>query len=293
MKSSLNYLGIYGNNSERPAGICMESIAKTSKLYDWKIKPHLHHDLFQFFIIKEGSGTLLLGAETKSFEGPCFFIIPKNTLHGFEFNPDIRGRVITIPDLYLEQLFREDYRIFELVDRVHLWPLDLAKAIDKSIFDLLIHCDWEYATDLPGKELLVQTYIVQLFIFISRLPALEAIPGHEKLTDRASLRFFREFLQLIRTEEAPSRKSIGAYAAMINISSNRLNRICNVIAGKSSKDILSEYVLNEAKTLLKTSVQTISEISYQLHFESPAYFTRFFKNKTGYSPSEFKLQQGK
>jgi len=44
----------------------------------------------------------------------------------------------------------------------------------------------------------------------------------------------------------------------------------------------------EAKRNLSFSKKSIKEISYELGFEDPAYFSRFFKNHTGAGPQEFR-----
>lgn len=287
MVEKTDYRGIYGSKSEPINEICMEPISKISMLYNWKIRQHIHSSLYQFFIIKEGTGFICQGEQKYTFAGPCFFIVPKNVDHGFEFSSGTRGRVITIPDYFLESMLQEDdYNVFELFGNIQLWSLALDRDIDKAIYNLLHECDWEYKGNLPGKKLLIRTYIVQLFVLIGRLP-IGNISGAQ-VKDKSARKIFRQFVQLIRKEDAPVRKSIGEYAYMLNITAGHLNRICKMIAGKSSKDVVSDFVLSQAKNLLKESVHSISEIAYQLHFESPAYFTRFFKSKVGQSPREYR-----
>jgi AraC-like DNA-binding protein len=46
--------------------------------------------------------------------------------------------------------------------------------------------------------------------------------------------------------------------------------------------------INKAKDLLITSVQSLKEISGNIGFESPDYFSRLFKQKTGFTPSDFR-----
>lgn len=56
----------------------------------------------------------------------------------------------------------------------------------------------------------------------------------------------------------------------------------------------SQYYLNlkiqRAKDMLKSSTASIKEISYILHFDTPEYFTKLFKKKTGLTPSQFREQ---
>ena len=55
-------------------------------------------------------------------------------------------------------------------------------------------------------------------------------------------------------------------------------------------EIIHIYLMSEAKNLLKTEDQSVSEIAYILGFENLPYFSRFFKKETGMSPNQFKKQ---
>jgi AraC-like DNA-binding protein len=46
--------------------------------------------------------------------------------------------------------------------------------------------------------------------------------------------------------------------------------------------------IERAKMLLSNPSKTIKEISYELHFESCFYFSKLFKEKTGFSPELFR-----
>jgi len=53
---------------------------------------------------------------------------------------------------------------------------------------------------------------------------------------------------------------------------------------------LHQRLLLEAKRELVYTSMTISQISDQLGFSEPAYFSRFFKRMTGQSPKDFRQQ---
>ena len=67
--------------------------------------------------------------------------------------------------------------------------------------------------------------------------------------------------------------------------------ICQQLVEKSALQMVHERVLLEAKRSLIYTVQTISEIAYELGFTDPAYFTRFFRRLTGLSPKQFREKQ--
>ena len=78
------------------------------------------------------------------------------------------------------------------------------------------------------------------------------------------------------------------FANKLNVTPNYLSDTIRHQSGKSALSVIHDFVIEEAKKQLSTSKNTISEISYQLGFEYPNYFSRLFKRKTHLSPSEFR-----
>jgi AraC family 4-hydroxyphenylacetate 3-monooxygenase operon regulatory protein len=62
------------------------------------------------------------------------------------------------------------------------------------------------------------------------------------------------------------------------------------MAKQPSKAIVHERALSEARRLLRFTQIPVAELSYQLGFADPAYFSRFFKQRTGLPPGEFRRQ---
>lgn len=58
--------------------------------------------------------------------------------------------------------------------------------------------------------------------------------------------------------------------------------------GKSAKEHIDLFLVNKAKSLLMQSNQSIKEIAYQLGFDYPNHFSKLFKIKTGFSPSDYR-----
>lgn len=78
------------------------------------------------------------------------------------------------------------------------------------------------------------------------------------------------------------------YAEKLSITTRYLSQITRNVVGKTPLQVIAEYLMQEAKVLLATSTMTVQEVSYKLGFSSQAMFTRFFRNHTGVTPSEYR-----
>ena len=58
--------------------------------------------------------------------------------------------------------------------------------------------------------------------------------------------------------------------------------------GRTAKDFINDRMLRAAKQLLNNDALSIKTVSQQLGFEYPQHFVRFFKAKTGMTPTEYR-----
>ncbi|NDW09735.1 AraC family transcriptional regulator [Dysgonomonas sp. 520] len=78
------------------------------------------------------------------------------------------------------------------------------------------------------------------------------------------------------------------YADKMNLTSKKMNMICIKGTGKTVKQHIQERVLLEAKKEIRLGRKSLKEIAFDLGFNEAAYFSRFFKKHTSYSPREFR-----
>jgi AraC-like DNA-binding protein len=81
---------------------------------------------------------------------------------------------------------------------------------------------------------------------------------------------------------------VADFASLLNITPNHLNKSVKKITGKTANDCISEMTLLEAKVLLKQTQLTIAEIAFALLQRNPSDFSRFFKQKTGLTPKQYR-----
>jgi AraC family transcriptional regulator, transcriptional activator of pobA len=283
----INYKGLYGDNDfqQLPNFIHQESLETRSKMYDWEINEHIHTELFQLFILKEGSGKLISGKQKIELNSPCIITIPSNTLHGFAFDFNIQGEVITFSESYFETILKNAPNILLNIDSLRQVNFTENTASFEQLSNFISQIIAELNEELPHKNLTIQALFQLFFTHIYRINILQnEVKGD---SDNRTLQHFQAFQKLIK-QSIQETKSVNEYAKALNITPVHLNRICRTIVQKSALQIVNEYLIEEAKKYLLNTDYSISEVSHFLNFSDPAYFTRLFKKMTGLTPKQYK-----
>ncbi|WP_299363237.1 AraC family transcriptional regulator [Winogradskyella sp.] len=84
--------------------------------------------------------------------------------------------------------------------------------------------------------------------------------------------------------------SVQYFANKANLTTNYFGDLIRHFTDKSPQKHINTFLAHIAKDRLRKTSHSISEIAYALGFESPSYFTRFFKKETGITPSVFRQQ---
>jgi AraC-like DNA-binding protein len=95
------------------------------------------------------------------------------------------------------------------------------------------------------------------------------------------------FMELVR-ENFKHERQMSFYAGKFSLTPKYLSLKIREITGKSAADWIDDFVMFEAKALLKSTDMTILQISDELNFTSQSFFGKYFKRCTGMSPKEYR-----
>nr|WP_183574919.1 helix-turn-helix domain-containing protein [Mucilaginibacter sp. X5P1] len=115
----------------------------------------------------------------------------------------------------------------------------------------------------------------------------------QNANDRLIARFFSVLNQQfpVDSPENPLRLlTPAAYADQLNIHVNHLNNVVKRSTGKTTREIIHERIVEEAKTLLLNTDWDAAQIAYTLGFEYPSHFNKYFKQNTHTTPLLFREQ---
>lgn len=122
-----------------------------------------------------------------------------------------------------------------------------------------------------------------MYNYLSEHPEMRN-PSHNRAEE-----YFKQFTQLLG-DHYRNERSVGFYARQLCITPKYLTTLIKRISGQSVSEWIDNYVILEAKTLLKFSDMSIQEIAYYLNFPNQSFFGSYFKRNTGMSPSQYKAK---
>ena len=97
------------------------------------------------------------------------------------------------------------------------------------------------------------------------------------------------FLELIM-KNGIQEKNLDFYAKELKVKPKYLSHIVALVTGKYANRWIAEYVINEAKLMLLSSVCSIQSVAEKAGFRTNAEFSRYFKRHTGMTPIQFRKQ---
>ncbi|HUH40744.1 MAG TPA: helix-turn-helix domain-containing protein [Castellaniella sp.] len=289
MGASIPLYSLYGqiDTAAELRFLHLESLESRNRVYDWNIRPHRHHDLFQFIWVDEGAGTVMLDEQKLALRSPVLLSIPPPIVHGFQWRPGTEGLILTISEGFVADLVRQAGdpaigaalgQLLTITGAVDPGSIDRIRALFGSILD-------EYIHDRVCRSTAISGTVLMLFAEVARLRHLSLQKGEPADTGGRAL--YRRFKELAE-EHFRDRWTVADYADALATTERSLRRLCLGIVGQSPGQIVQRRVLLEAKRTLLYTEKTIAEVGYELGFDDPAYFTRFFSRNAGETPAVFR-----
>jgi len=137
-------------------------------------------------------------------------------------------------------------------------------------------------------EEIIRTIIFNLLLETAEIIEQENLVNPGKEEGKKDL--YLKFGKLIR-ENITRERTVQFYADQLHVSNKYLIEIIKKASGKTPHEVIDEALLKEAYVMLGNPDVTISEIAFELQFNSASAFGRFFKKHTTLSPSEYRIKE--
>ncbi|MEP6928477.1 MAG: helix-turn-helix domain-containing protein [Flavobacterium sp.] len=249
---------------------------------------------YKIALKKVNSGTVMYGKTKYDHDnGAMFFLKPNQMIKMNDIELNEKGFMIYIHEdlLFNHSLHSaiQKYGFFdyEVNEALHLTPKE-----EETLWDLFNKIRGEYYNnqDEYSKDIIL-THIDSILKysqryykrqFLNRTPLSGTTVS--KFTDILKQYFESGKLQ---KEGLPNVKYM---ASELSLSSRYLSDLLKQETGKTALEHIHISLVAEAKNLLLSTGNTVSETAYQLGFENPPYFSRLFKKEVGLTPTEYREQ---
>lgn len=251
--------------------------------------PHLH-DFYTIFWVESGEAIHATEFVEYSLKADTILFVPPGLKHRMYLDKSVGGIYILFNEDFIRYNLKnhvplKEYRLFNNPDFKSLITVVPEKreklhTITEMIFDEVKNSD-DYSEDIVMN-------LLHLFLLESRrIFDFQNQEIQEVETDSTPDTTIIKFKQLIE-ENYTSRKSVSPYAEMLNINPSCLNELTKRTTGITAGELIRNRVIDEIKKLLYSSNRSGKEIAFQLGFDDPAYFSRFFRKYTGMTTKEFR-----
>lgn len=100
---------------------------------------------------------------------------------------------------------------------------------------------------------------------------------------------FDAFLELVQAHYTEQR-SVGYYADRLCLTSKYLSQVILKVSGRYANEWIRDYVILEAKALLKSGRYTVQQVGDLLNFPNASFFGKYFKAAVGCTPRQYMMQ---
>ena len=222
-----------------------------------------------------------------------FIFSPKHILQ-VQSNNRFKAHLIVIAPDFLKRINIDPKRMMPLFLQFGSLPcMELTQAESQSLRSFISMVEQElkgsetdFSSEIIGGLIAATIYKVGdiLTHYLTEHPEVDS-PIHNRAEE-----YFRQFTELLG-EHYKHERSVGFYARQLCITPKYLTTLIKRISGKSVSEWIDNYVILEAKTLLKYSNMSVQEIAYYLNFPNQSFFGSYFKRNAGMSPSQYKAKK--
>ncbi|MCS3531700.1 AraC family transcriptional regulator [Chryseobacterium sp. JUb7] len=247
-------------------------------------------DYYALCICTAGEIEIKIDLETYQLKTHSFLIAAPSTIVRFlKTSDDFKMKLLFFDKNFLIKNISNPF----IIEKMNLFckgSYSIIKTAAKN--SLLLQNLLDYLKEKSEKQGKFTEEIIRTIIFNILLETAEIVEkeSENSLEKDGNKDIFLKFTKLIR-ENIRHQKTVQYYADQLFVSNKYLIEIIKKASGKTPHQVIDETLLKEAFVMLGNPEVTISEIAFELQFNSASAFGRFFKKHTLISPSEYRIRE--
>lgn len=182
----------------------------------------------------------------------------------------------------------EEVRVFRFIELNETPVLTVSGADHQAVSDLFIKL-----SEINSSDSFPSPYKKEKTFHYFNLLALEMMEIYRSQSDKFNLKtnrkkeIIQEFLSLLPLH-VREKRNVQFYADKLFITPGHLSKLLKEATGSTSREIIEEAVVMEARNMLVDTSLSLAEIAERLHFSDQSFFGKFFKKKMKITPKSFR-----
>ncbi len=247
--------------------------------------PH-RHNYFVIIWVKKGAGVHLIDLEKFDLQNDTVYCITPGQVHLLKQNGPVEGYVLS----FTADFMGTDESNFDLLFNTGLFNtfshspvIKVDAEVKGEMEDAVGRMLKEYANFFLLRSEILRGFLKIFLIYLTR----QFEKANQQPAQSRNIELMRKFLSLLE-KNYTQKRMVTDYADELVVTPNYLNEVVKKISGFPASHHIQQRIVLEAKRQAAYSNVTMKEIAYHLGFDDMAHFSKFFKNASGMSFTDFK-----
>ncbi|MBS2212004.1 helix-turn-helix domain-containing protein [Carboxylicivirga mesophila] len=248
--------------------------------------PH-RAQFYHILWLEKGEGTHFIDFNPVQVEDNSILFIPHNCVNLFDKDGRYEGKSIIFTDSFFckNEQDAQFLHASEFYSELYGTASLKTDTKDSELGILFEAMEKEFARDKDEMQYSILHNLLHVFLLKAEREMRRQ--GFNQLKPSIHLDHLLLFKSLLESRFKEERM-VSKYAAEQGISEKQLHKATTTLLDKTPKQLIDERVMLEAKRLLVHSHQSVKGIAYDLGFEEPTYFIKYFRKHAHTTPAEFR-----
>ncbi len=237
-------------------------------------------DFYTMVFCLEGGATRYVNQFELTINAHSIHLLPPESMHSFKDRFDTTR--------YYVLLFEKDFPAapeLQAFHDEHLESVDLEPSLFNKIKEMFEEIDAELKGTEPDRLAYVRCLLDQLLFLLKREKLKQGVETEKTRNDVICSQFLSLLELHFRTK-----RSVQEYAQLLDLTPKYLSETIKATMGKSALHFIHSRTVKEARYLLVYTNKTIYDIALTLGFTDASQFTKFFRQKVGTSPKQYRIE---
>lgn len=236
------------------------------------------------------SGKARFTLNTEAYEIGCndmIVVISEETVESINVSDDFNAMTIFLSKAFIEELIKNYENISSLLLLSRNHPIIHLSTSEQDLFNGYYKL---LKNRLSNKSNHFRKEIIRSILLAWLYDLSNIIYGKQHTINIGTRRSEEIFILFLKLVEANFKvqKRVSWYSDQLFISPKYLSAVIKNISHRSPNEWIDYYIILEARVQLKNTTKTVKQIADELDFSNQSFFGRFFKERVGVSPSQYR-----